>query len=263
MERGTERDQQLPRAHPAQGSHPVTQSRTLPPGEVHPGGHSPEPVWFWVVTPGEAGGDGQKGVALWVAWGKGAWGQPGVMEPKPSVAFGSPRTKGSLGTQALDPVTVTQRAEGHFTPFSAFFGWQRPRATFTKHEIKVERVKEEGSRDPAMSVWSITSPTKGPGELWGLYRLSPGTARCNDGCFSLLLSAAYLASEGDARVGMGSTHSPESSFLEEWGPGTTRGLHHQFPRLPMGLTAQKLPSSPQGQPTLARQRTFSDASWGA
>lgn len=41
--------------------------------------------------------------------------------PSPPPALGSSRTKGSLGTQALDPITVTQHAKGHFISFSAFF----------------------------------------------------------------------------------------------------------------------------------------------
>lgn len=62
-----------------------------------------------------------KGVGLCVAWGKGAQGTAGVMESMSPTAFSSSQTKGSLGTQALDPTAVTQHAEGHFISSSSFF----------------------------------------------------------------------------------------------------------------------------------------------
>lgn len=46
---------QLAGAHPAQHSHPTTPGRTLPPGEMHPGSHSPQLGWIWVVMLGMAG----------------------------------------------------------------------------------------------------------------------------------------------------------------------------------------------------------------
>ena len=97
----------------------MTQGRTPPPGEMQPSGQSPQPGWIWVVTLGTAQA-GLEGGGLAGGMGKGAGGQQGVMEPKSPTAFGSSWTKGSLGTQALDPIAVTQHAEGHFTSFSAF-----------------------------------------------------------------------------------------------------------------------------------------------
>lgn len=105
------------------------------------------------------------------------------MEPESPTAFGGSRTKGSFSTQALDPVAVTQHVEGHFISSSAFFSQKWPRATFKKQEVKVEKVKEEVNHRSASSLWSITSPTEEPGEVWGLCQLSPGTAHCSDGCF--------------------------------------------------------------------------------
>lgn len=58
----------------------------------------------------------------WSRWGWPELAWKGVMEPESPTAFGSSQTKGSLGTQALDPIAVTQHAEGHFISFSAFFG---------------------------------------------------------------------------------------------------------------------------------------------
>lgn len=62
-----------------------------------------------------------KVVDWWVAWGRSTGGQQGATEPESPLDFGSSQTKGSLGTQALDPTAVTQHAEGHFISFSAFF----------------------------------------------------------------------------------------------------------------------------------------------
>lgn len=69
-------DQQLPRAHTAQGSHPVTQGRTIPPVEMHHGGHSPQPGWIWVVMLWMAGA-GLEGGGLVGGVGKGGWGTAG------------------------------------------------------------------------------------------------------------------------------------------------------------------------------------------
>lgn len=62
---------------------------------------------------------------------------------------------------------------------------------FKKQEVEKERVKEEGNSCSALLLCSITSPTKEPGEVWGLCQLSAGTAYCSDGCFCLFVSTGF------------------------------------------------------------------------
>lgn len=67
---GWRKGPQLPGVHPAQDSHPTTPGRALLPGEMHPGSHSPQLGWIWVVMLGMAGA-GLEGSGLVGGLGKG------------------------------------------------------------------------------------------------------------------------------------------------------------------------------------------------
>lgn len=105
------------------------------------------------------------------------------MESKSPTAFNSSWTRGSLGTQALDPIAVTQHAEGTSFPSPLSAAGNGPETSLKKiQEVEEERVREEGNHHSALVLLSVTSPTKRLGEVWGLFQLSPGTAHCSDEC---------------------------------------------------------------------------------
>lgn len=116
MEKGTKRGTTAPWSPPSLGL-PLT---TPGPFLLGRGSHSLQLGWIWVVVLGMAGA-GLEGGRLVGGLGKGCPGDmrsDGVHVP---MASSSSWTKGSLGTQVLDPTTVTQHSKGHFISSSSFF----------------------------------------------------------------------------------------------------------------------------------------------